>query len=92
MNSLTTSETNKNKFTFFEIKDFYLTITKDLVTKCLKFAEEKVQISDDDENHARKSLLFNEGGTWMKKSHTCEEGGAHLRISFWHLLMHLKNK
>ena len=27
-----------------------------------------------------------------KKSHTCEEGGAHLRISFWHLLMNLKNK
>ena len=26
-----------------------------------------------------------------KKSHTCE-GGAHLRISFWHLLMNLKNK
>ena len=21
-----------------------------------------------------------------EKSHTCEEGGAHLRISFWHLL------
>ena len=28
----------------------------------------------------------------QKKSHTCEEGGAHLRISFWHLLMNLKNK
>ena len=27
-----------------------------------------------------------------KKSHTCEEDGAHLRISFWHLLMNLKNK
>ena len=27
-----------------------------------------------------------------KKSHTYEEGGAHLRISFWHLLMNLKNK
>ena len=27
-----------------------------------------------------------------KKSHTCEEGGAHFRISFWHLLMNLKNK
>ena len=27
-----------------------------------------------------------------KKSHTCEEGGAHLRISFSHLLMNLKNK
>ena len=26
------------------------------------------------------------------KSHTSEEGGAHLRISFWHLLMNLKNK
>ena len=25
-----------------------------------------------------------------KKSHTCEEGGAHFRISVWHLLM--KNK
>ena len=28
----------------------------------------------------------------MKRSHTCEEGGAHLRISFWYLLMNLKNK
>ena len=27
-----------------------------------------------------------------KKSHTCEKGGAHLRISFWHLLMNSKNK
>ena len=27
-----------------------------------------------------------------KKSHTSEEGGAHFRISFWHLLMNLKNK
>ena len=23
----------------------------------------------------------------LQKSHTCEEGGTHLRISFWHLLM-----
>ena len=45
-------------------------MTKDLLTKCLKFAAEKVQISNDDKKviyHARKSLLFNEGGTWMKK-------------------------
>ena len=27
----------------------------------------------------------------MEKSHTCEEGGAHPRISVWHLLMNLKN-
>ena len=25
-----------------------------------------------------------------KKLHTCEEGGAHLRISFWHLLMNFE--
>ena len=25
------------------------------------------------------------------KSHTCEEGRAHLRIFVWHLLMNLKN-
>ena len=24
------------------------------------------------------------------KNHTCEEDGAHLKISFWHLLMNLK--
>ena len=39
----------KHKFIVFDIKDFYPTITKDLLTKCLKFAEEKVQISNDDE-------------------------------------------
>ena len=26
-----------------------------------------------------------------KKSHTCEAGGTHLRISLWNLLMNLKN-
>ena len=29
---------------------------------------------------------------YNKKSHTCEEGEAHLTISFQHLLMNLKNK
>ena len=28
--------------------------------------------------------------TLGKKSHTCEEGGAQLRISFWHLLMNFE--
>ena len=27
----------------------------------------------------------------IKKSYTCEEGGTHLRISVWHLLMNLRN-
>ena len=64
----------KHKFILFDIKNFYPTITKDLLTKCLKFAEEKVQISNDDRNiiyYTRKSLLFNEGGTWMKKDELC---------------------
>ena len=30
--------------------------------------------------------------TALRKSHTCEEGGAHLSISFWHLLMNLKKQ
>ena len=37
----------KHKFIVFDIKDFYPTISKDLLTKCLKLAEEKVQISND---------------------------------------------
>ena len=31
------------------------------------------------------------GSTIMYKSHTCEEGGAHPRISVCHLFMNLKN-
>ena len=27
----------------------------------------------------------------LKKSHTCEEGDSHLRISVWHLFINLKN-
>ena len=27
-----------------------------------------------------------------KKSRTCEDAGSHLKISFWHLLIHMKNK
>ena len=25
-----------------------------------------------------------------KQTHICEEGGAHVRISFWHLLMYFE--
>ena len=28
---------------------------------------------------------------YVKKSNLCEEGGTHLRISVWHLLIYLKN-
>ena len=51
-------------------KDFYPTITKELLSKRLSFAETKVQITDDDKkiiHHSRKSQLFDRGNTWMKK-------------------------
>ena len=52
------------------LEDFYPTITKELLSKCLNFAEIKVQITEDDKKiiyHSRKSLLFDKGNTWMKK-------------------------
>ena len=58
------------KFISFDMKGFYPTITKELLSKCLSFAETKVQITEDDKkiiNHSRKSLLFDRGNTWMKK-------------------------
>ena len=40
------------------------------------------------------SFLLSEFMIWMlsirKKSHTCEEDGAHIRFSFWHLLMNFE--
>ena len=60
----------KRKFVLFDINDFYPTIAKVLLTKSLKFAEKNVQIFNYVRKiiyHARKSLLVNEGGTWMKK-------------------------
>ena len=58
------------KFISFDIKDFYPTITKELLSKCLNFAETKVQITEDDKKIiycSRKSLLFDKGNTCMKK-------------------------
>ena len=42
--------------------------------------------------HVQKLWSNNFNFTMIKKFHTCDEGGAHLRISFWHLLMNLKKK
>ena len=44
--------------------------TKELLSKCLSFAETKIQITEDDKKiiyHSRKSFLFGKGNTWMKK-------------------------
>ena len=42
-------------------------------------------------NVYQKQMFFHLFQLKKKKSHTCEEGGVPLRISFWHLLMNLKN-
>ena len=58
------------KFIIFDIKDFYPSIKKKLLTDALKFAEEITNISEEDMKiiyHSRKSLLFNENQAWMKK-------------------------
>ena len=55
-------EKNKHKFIVFDIKDFYPSISKKLLTDALNFAKSKVTITEEETNivfHARKSLLFN---------------------------------
>ena len=58
------------KFVMFDIKDFYPSITQDLLHKALNFASEYIYISKcdiDAINHARKSLLFDGSNTCIKK-------------------------
>ena len=60
----------QHRFIKFDICDFYPSITESLLDKALDFAKSMVDISDteiDIIKHARKSLLFSEGDTWMKK-------------------------
>ena len=56
---------DRNKFVVFDIKDFYPTITKDLLTKSLKFAGEKVQISNDD----KKIIYYSKKQLFIMKTH-----------------------
>ena len=44
-----------------------------------------------EDGNTNKEQLF-KGHNLMKKSHTCKESGTNLAISFWHLLVNLKNK
>ena len=58
------------KFVLFDIKEFYPSITENLLKKALTFAEAHTHLSDDDKaiiHHARKSLLFNDQQTWIKR-------------------------
>ena len=54
----------------FDIKDFYPSISRELLTNALTLAETIINLDDHDKKiiyHARKSLLFNQEQTWMKK-------------------------
>ena len=57
-------------FTMFDIKDFYPSIKETLLQNALKFAKRHTDVSKRDMEiiyHARKSLLFSENDTWIKK-------------------------
>ena len=54
----------------FDNKDFYPSIAKELLTDTLTFGETIINLVDHDKKiiyHSRKSLLFNQEQTWMKK-------------------------
>ena len=63
---------NKERYTFtvFDIKDFYPSIKESLLLEALNFAATHVKISKselDTVRHARKSLLFDDSHTWIKR-------------------------
>ena len=63
---------NKEDYTFtvFDVKDFYPSIRESLLIEALSFAARHVRISKDEAEtvrHARKSLLFDNSQTWIKR-------------------------
>ena len=54
----------------FDIKYFCLLIKEKLLSKAIAFADKYIKILNEDKviiNHARKSLLLNNGEIWMKE-------------------------
>ena len=61
------------KFFAFDIKEFYPSITENLLKKALTFAEAHIHLSDDDKaiiHHTRKSLTV--GYSMSQCEHTME--------------------
>ena len=59
------------KFLKFDIVDFYPSITQDLLTKSLEFAQNYVEVDEHTANiimHCRQSILFSNDSAWSKKS------------------------
>ena len=62
-------EKKKYKFIVFDIKDFP-SIKETLLIKAINFAEKLENITNENKviiRHARKSLLYNNSESWMKK-------------------------
>ena len=58
------------KLIIFDIKEFYPSMTENLLKKVLTFAKTHTLLSDDEKaiiHHGRKSLLFNDQQTWIKR-------------------------
>ena len=63
---------DKDGMTFmkFDIVEFYPSISEELLRKAMHFARDHTTITGQEEEviwHARKSLLFGEGSTWLKR-------------------------
>ena len=55
---------------YLALLHYYPSITENLLKKALAFAKAHIHLSDDDKaiiQHARKSLLFNDKQTWIKR-------------------------
>ena len=60
----------KARFIKFDIAEFYPSINEPLLEDALNFAKSMTEISDEAKNAiklSRKSLLFSQDGTWVKK-------------------------
>jgi hypothetical protein len=54
----------------FDINDFYPSIDENLLINAITFAQQHTIIDEDDKSiirHARKSFIFNDGISWIKK-------------------------
>ena len=57
----------------FDIENFYLSITSELLNNAIKFASEKCTISEKDLSiimQSRQTLLFYDKKPWVKKTET----------------------
>ena len=63
----------RHTFVVFDIVDFDASITEDLLRKAIFFAQQDVEVSEEEITiimHARKSLLFNNDQAWIKKENS----------------------